>query len=179
MVAAAVVLAAAAVPAGHSDAIERLNAELLASSTATAVLERRCAALGLADPPRVRAEVERGRAPGSAAPSRFRLRVGKDEPLGYRRVRLMCGDAVLSEATNWYVPARLTPAMNAALDDSDAPFGRVILPLVPSRRTVSIRLAKGQGSAEIIRHRAIVLDGQGRPLAEVVERYQRVLIGAP
>lgn len=161
----------------QADPIERLNAELLASPTATAVLERRCAALGLADPPRVRAEVTRGRAPASASPSRTRLRVAKHDLLGYRRVRLMCGPHLLSEAINWFVASRLTPRMNAALDDTDTPFGRVILPLGPRRRTVSIWKAKaGASSGEILRHRAIVLDATGRPLAEVIERYQSILL---
>jgi chorismate-pyruvate lyase len=169
--AAAVMLAAAGAP----DAVERLNAELLASPTATAVLERRCAELGSA--PRVHAEVERGRVRASAAPSYARLKVGSNEQLGFRRVRLMCGATLLSDATNWYVPSRLTPEMNAALDSGDAPFGRVILPLEPRRRTLSVRMAKRlPASGEILRHRAIVLDGAGRPLAEVVERYQRPMI---
>jgi hypothetical protein len=177
--AAAIVLAVAAVPAREMSAIERLNAELLASPTATAVLEGRCAALGLADPPRVHADVKRGRVPASASPSRTRLGVGKDEVLGYRRVRLMCGATVLSEAINWYVASRLTPEMNAALDGGDTPFGRVILPLRPYRRTLSAwtaRPGRVSASGDVIRHRALVFDGAGRPLAEVVERYKRVLV---
>ena len=35
--------------------------------------------------------------------------IGPDEPVAYRHVRLRCGDHVLSEADNWYVPSRLTP----------------------------------------------------------------------
>lgn len=177
MIGAAIVLVAAVPPAQAMNPVERLNAELLASPTATAVLERRCAALGLANPPRVHADVTRGRAAASASPSRTRLKVGKDEPLGYRRVRLMCGATLLSEAINWYVPSRLTAEMNAALDSGDTPFGRVILPLGPHRRTRSVWKAKRISvSGEILRHRAIVLDGAGRPLADVIERYQRVLI---
>lgn len=174
--AATVIAAAVAV---QTSPVERLNAQLLAARTATSVLEARCAALHLADPPRVRAEVERGSAPASASPARTRLKVGKGERLGYRRVRLMCGDHVLSDATNWYVPGRLTPAMNAALEGSDVPFGRVILPLDPRRRTVSvwmIRPGRVARDGVVLRHRAVVLDGGGRPLAEVVERYRSVLL---
>lgn len=87
----------------------------------------------------------------------------------------MCSATLLSDADNWYVPVRLTPAMNAQLDRDNMPFGRVILPLKPQRRTLSIR-GTGRQSGEILRLRAIVLDGDGRPLAEVVERYQRVLV---
>ncbi len=169
-----------AVAAAQMTPVERLNADLLAAPTATGVLEARCAALGLADPPRVRAEVNRGRVVASASPARTRLKVGKDEMLGYRRVRLKCGEHVLSEATNWYVASRLTPEMNAALDGSDVPFGRVILPLSPRRETYStwqVRPGRVPPGGVVVRHRAIVLDGAGRPLADVVERYQRVLLG--
>lgn len=170
-----------AVVAAQMSPVERLNADLLAARTATSVLEARCAALGLADPPRVRAEVKRGRAPASASPARTRLKVGKDEVLGYRRVRLMCGDQLLSEATNWYVASRLTPEMNAALDSSDVPFGRVILPLSPRRETYStwtVRADRSPAGGVVIRHRAIVLDNAGRPLADVAEHYQKVLLGS-
>lgn len=169
-----------AVAAAQMTPVERLNAELLAARTATQVLESRCAALGLADPPRVRAEVKRGRVLAGASPARTRLKVGKDEMLGYRRVRLMCGAHVLSEAINWYVATRLTPEMNVALDTSDAPFGRVILPLSPRRETYStwtVRPGRVSREGVVVRHRAIVLDGEGRPLADVVEQYQRILLG--
>ncbi|WP_422056898.1 hypothetical protein [Sphingomonas sp.] len=169
-----------AIAAAQMSPVERLNADLLAARTATSVLEARCASLALADPPRVRAEVERGRAPASASPARTRLKVGKGEVLGYRRVRLMCGDHLLSEATNWYVASRLTPEMNAALDSSDVPFGRVILPLSPRRETYAtwtVKAGRTPAGGVVIRHRAIVLDQAGRPLAAVVEHYQRVLLG--
>jgi len=40
---------------------------------------------------------------------RRRLQVGDAEPVRYRHVRLACGDHVLSEADNWYLPGRLAP----------------------------------------------------------------------
>jgi chorismate-pyruvate lyase len=65
------------------------------------------------------------------------LRVSATELVRYRRVRLICGDHVLSEADNWYVPARLTPEMNRLLDTTDIAFGRVVQPLKFRRRTLS------------------------------------------
>ncbi len=47
----------------------------------------------------------------------------------------MCGGHVLSEADNWYVPARLTPQMNRALDTSDTPFGAAVKALDFHRAT--------------------------------------------
>lgn len=158
--------------------VDRLNAELLNGRTATEVLEERCAALGLADVPRVHAQVRRDRLVAGEAAARRRLDAA-GERLGYRRVHLMCGPHILSEAVNWYVASRLTPAMNEALERSDVPFGRVILPLGPSRRTISTRvLWDGSGAAPstVLRHRALVVDGQGRPLAEVIENYRAILV---
>ncbi len=81
-----------------------------------------------------RALREQGADKPLTAEQRARLGLGPDEQVRYRHVRLACGDRVLSEADNWYVPARLTPEMNAALEGSDAPFGRVVRPLAPVRR---------------------------------------------
>ncbi len=170
---AALVIAVAATPQRPMKPVERLNAELLAASTATATLEKWCAERALADPARIRAEVDRSPSPAPSSAIRYRLKVSASEPLAFRRVRLMCGTQILSVATNWYVPARLTPEMNAALTNSDTPFGRVILPLSPSRRTLSARILSN--GSTILRHRALVLDREGSPLAEVTENYQRVL----
>ncbi len=71
---------------------------------------------------------------------RAALDVKPDEPLGYRRVRLKCGDRVLSEADNWYVPARLTPEMNRVLETTDTPFGKAVAALHFRRHTLSAEL---------------------------------------
>ncbi|MEG3179247.1 hypothetical protein [Sphingomonas sp. LT1P40] len=171
---AALAIAVAAMPQRPMKPVERLNADLLAASTATATLEKWCGERRLADPARVRAAVDRSPAPKPSAAIRYRLKVSASEPLAFRRVHLMCGTHILSVATNWYVPARLTPEMNAALANGDAPFGRVILPLSPSRQTLSARISSN--GSTILRHRAMVLDSGGHPLAEVTENYQRVLV---
>lgn len=162
-----------AVVAAQMSPVERLNADLLAARTATSVLEARCAALGLADPPRVRAEVERGRAPASASPARTRLKVGKDEVLGYRRVRLMCGDHLLSEATNWYVASRLTPEMNAALANTNTPFGKVAAPLKFRREAIETVAGPADNcpANTVSTHLARLILPSGKPLAYLVECY--------
>jgi hypothetical protein len=68
------------------------------------------------------------------------LHVGESEPLRYRRVRLTCGAITLSEADNWYVPGRLSAAMNEQLETSDTPFGKVVQPLRFQRHTLSAEL---------------------------------------
>lgn len=175
---AIVAMAGALNPVLQTDTVDRLDAALLAGPTATIVLTRWCAAQGVADA-RVHAEVIDGPAVPASAEQRVRLGVSAEEPLGYRRVRLACGGRVLSEAENWYVPSRLTPAMNAALAGTDTPFGTVIAPLGPVRRNLSSeRLWSGDGAMPqaVLRHRALVSDASGWPLAEVVETYQRAAV---
>ena len=174
-------------------ALETLNGALLASHSATQTLETWCADHHMAEPARITALRVAGADKAITAEQRQQLQIGPDEPVRYRRVRLACGAHVLSEADNWYAPSRLTPEMNSLLETTDIPFGRVIAPLHPSRQTLSadplwaplppgweLRTAPAAptGAAQpldipafLFRHRALVLDGQGRPLSEVVETY--------
>ncbi|MBY6240623.1 hypothetical protein [Methylosinus sp. Sm6] len=177
--------------------VETLNAELLAGRSATLVLEKWCADHHMAAEPKIVARV----APGSGTPpsdeQRARLGVGPDEMVAHRRVALSCGTHTLSEADNWYVPARLTPEMNRALATSDTPFGKVVAPLQPSRRTFSVEMlwsplpagwesrtreeiarayppgARLEAPHGVLEHRAIVHAADGRPISEVRETYTR------
>jgi chorismate-pyruvate lyase len=157
----------------QADPAESLRQELRSSRSATAVLQRRCG-----EP--IRAVVDRaGRKPPTPE-QRAHLAVGPAEPVTYRSVVLKCGGLSLSIAENWYVPARLTPEMNAALA-GDTPFGAVIRPLAPSRRTLGIA-TQGEDAMVapyVLRQRALVIGGDGRPLSEVVENYTPELIGLP
>ena len=172
---------------------------LCAGPSATAVLEEWCRAQGLAQrveglAQRVQGLAERAQgfaeAPGLVAQAiqgperpaspvqRDRLSVPRDAPVRYRRVRLTCGDLVLSEAENWYVPSRLTPAMNRLLETSEVPFGRVVHDLSPTRRTLSLRrLPAGDRPATAGRTEplfaieALLLRADGLPLCEVGEVY--------
>lgn len=157
--------------------IETLSARLLSAHSATAVLEAWCAERGLADDPRLVAV----RVPGPDKPlsalQRERLAIRPDEPVRYRRVRLTCGAHVLSEADNWYVPARLTPEMNAVLETTQTPFGRVVRPLSPTRRNLGIVTLwlPGRdampGADERLFSVEAVLSTQGVPFCEVAETY--------
>jgi chorismate-pyruvate lyase len=104
--------------------LQTLNAELLSHDSATLTLDRWCAAHRLASPARIVAERVAGAEQAATDEQRQLLGVSATEPVRYRRVRLTCGDHVLSEADNWYVPARLTPEMNRLLDTTDTAFGR-------------------------------------------------------
>ncbi len=146
-------------------------AELAAGPTATVVLQRRCGS----DVP-VRAEVDRALSVSPDAEQRAKLKVGADATLGYRRVRLVCGDRLLSVAENWFVPDRLTPEMQRTLAETDRPYGAVIAALSPRRVPLaSLRLWDGEGPAPeaVLRIDALVETGEGVPLALVSETYQR------
>ena len=170
--------------------VETFDAELLSHDSATLTLEHWCDVHRLASPPRVVAE----RVPLDKplpADQRAVLGIGAAEIVRYRRVRLVCGSVVLSEADNWYVPARLTPEMNERLDTTDVPFGKVVQALHFQRRTLSSRLlwrplpdgwemmpnAAGGGTGALalpqalLEHRAVLTLPDGTPFSEVVETY--------
>jgi chorismate-pyruvate lyase len=171
--------------------LETLNADLLSHPSATLTLERWCGDHGLA--PEAKVVAKRVKEPDKplAAEDRAVLGIGADEPVRYRRVQLACGEHVLSEADNWYVPARLTPEMNQVLDTTDQPFGKVVQPLHFRRQTLSADLlwqplpkgwemdaplpAAGKGALaiprEVLRHRAVLFNEANQPFSLVVETY--------
>lgn len=184
----------------HLALLQTLNARILASHSATATLEAWCAARGLAAEPKVRARLVQGAVKAPSEEQLLRLQVSGPEELRYRRVQLVCGEHVLSEADNWYVPARLTPEMNRLLETTDTPFGRAVQPLQPYRQTFAAELLwqpLGEGwerrpGAEIcgtseaappppylLEHRAVLYDANRRPFSEVSERYTREVLALP
>jgi chorismate-pyruvate lyase len=179
--------------------IESLNANLLAHDSATLTLERWCADHRLADPAQIVAERVHDVDKAATADVRAALEVKPDEPLGYRRVRLKCGDRVLSEADNWYVPARLTPEMNHLLETTDTPFGKAVAALHFRRHTLSADLLwrplpkdwemsaaaapEAAGALAIpdrvLEHRAVLSTPDGEPFSEVVETYTGEVLAFP
>ena len=120
--------------------LQSFNADLLSHDSATLTLDRWCETHQLSNP----ADIVADRVPSvEKAPTgeqRRILRVSDTEPVRYRRVQLRCGGHVLSEAENWYVPSRLTPEMNKALDTTNVPFGRAVQDLHFTRHTLSAKL---------------------------------------
>ena len=151
---------------------------LRAGPSATAVLEDWCRARGLAQSPGLVAHAVPAPERPASPVQRERLALPRTVPVRYRRVRLTCGALVLSEAENWYVPSRLTPAMNRLLETSTVPFGRVVHDLSPTRRTLSLRLLPAgdrpdtAGPADpLFAIEALLLRADGLPLCEVGETY--------
>jgi hypothetical protein len=147
----------------------------MAAPSATQFLTDKCASLKLASPAVIHAVRDKN-ADSKAGPAiRKLLDVGSNTRLGYRRVKLTCGSHVLSEADNWYVPARLTPDMNQALDTTDVPFGAVVRPLNFHRQTIKMEALSDPGHD--LRVTALLVSGQGKPFSVVIENYSRALTG--
>lgn len=179
--------------------LQTLNADLLSNDSATLTLDRWCEAHKMATPAKVIAERVQGDDKAPTEEVRQLLGVGASDPVRYRHVRLHCGAHVLSEADNWYVPARLTADMNQVLDTTDTAFGRAVQALHFHRRTLSAQLLweplpagwemsgtlpkapKGplQVPAETIQHRAVLSLPDGTPISLVVETYTREVLSFP
>jgi chorismate-pyruvate lyase len=175
--------------------LQTLNANLLASRSATATLEKWCADHNMAAEPRLIARRVEGAEKPASPETRQHLMVGQDEPLKYRHVRLSCGDHVLSEADNWYAPGRLPEEANLLLETTDTPFGKAVQALKPFRRTIEVRIlwsplpqgwetkssdALAEASNEIrdvsipheiFEHKAILYSADQKPFSEVDETY--------
>ena len=170
--------------------IETLNAELLASRSATATLETWCADHHMAEAPKIVAKRAAAPEKPASAETRRRLSVDEGETVKYRHVQLVCGAHVLSEADNWYVPGRLTEEMNRLLEETETPFGKVVAALHPFRRTFETKRlwsplpsgweigARAEEDAPapkpphaFIEHRALLYGEDQRPFSEVDETY--------
>jgi chorismate-pyruvate lyase len=167
--------------------LQSLNADLLSHDSATATLTRWCGDHHLAPVAKIIALREPGDAPPDAAVLRA-LKAGAATAVRHRRVKLACGDRVLSEADNWYLPGKLTADMNHTLDTSTTPFGGAVKALNFQRHTESASLLFNPLPAgwdlsppptgaeamtvphQVIQHRA-VLTAAGEPFSYVIETY--------
>ncbi|NSZ16691.1 hypothetical protein [Agrobacterium vitis] len=176
--------------------LQTLNADLLSHDSATLTLDRWCSTHKLADGAKITAERIKDVDKPATGEIRAALKVADGDKVGYRRVRLKCGDRILSEADNWYVPARLTDDMNKVLDTTDGAFGRVVQPLHFQRHTISAELlwkplpdGWEMGSVVpaassnplsvpeyVLQHKALLSVPDGTPISMVVETYRRDLL---
>jgi hypothetical protein len=180
--------------------VQTLNGEILASRSATLTLEKWCndhrlAGVGEA---KIVAHLTGSEPQTLTLEQQHRLRIGPEVEVKYRHVQLMCGDQILSEADNWYVPSRLTAEMNRVLDTIGTPFGKAVMDLKPFRQTYAVNvlwwpLPRGwetkpaptvaEGTAleipEVIFEHRAVLYANGQPFSEVHELYRRQLLSFP
>ena len=181
--------------------MQGLNAEILASPSATLILEKWCGDHRLAAEPKIVAHLIRAAAKTPTAEQRQRLQVADGEVVTYRRVELLCGRHVLSVADNWYVPSRLTAEMNQLLETTDTPFGTAVRALEPYRQTVGVKIlwsplsagwereagrTPATAAAEtlaipegLFEHQAVLYTRDHQPFSEVDEVYQRQVLAFP
>jgi hypothetical protein len=180
-------------------AMQDLILRIMLRESATLALDEWCVEQGLGGA--VVAEVQPGPSPPVPAAVRADLKVAQDDLIRYRRVKLSCGGRLLSEADNWYVPARLPADVIEMLDRSRTPFGRAVKNLGAHRQTLSGRplfaplapgwersappgaaAAPGSGTGsvptlrlpeDLYEIRALLTLPSGEPLSEVVETYKR------
>ena len=141
--------------------------------SATEALTEWCRVRGIASPPQIVAQAVKSEMVRPDADVRALLAIAAGEPVRYRLVHLLCGATVLSIAENWYVPSRLTPEMNRALESTDVPFGRVVAPLGYIREQLSTVHGSAPGCPEgtVLSVRAILKLPDGRPISMVAECY--------
>ncbi|QRM32258.1 hypothetical protein [Microvirga sp. VF16] len=170
-----------------------LSTRLIASASATDTLLAWCEEHGLSHGP-ITVDVRQRFAP-AIVPDEVMAALGPTAPeaVHYRQVRLMRGSLALAAAENWFVPQRLTAAMNETLNQTSIPFGTVIAPLHPVRRTQVANawplvaepveeLPWFSGSADeprpeiILEHKAMILTDSGTSLALVNELFFAELV---
>jgi hypothetical protein len=158
---------------------EALATHLAAAPSVTAGLLSWCEARALGEGPiRIIARAT-GAPPASLAAL---LSAGGDERVGserveFRRVVLGRGGIALVEAENLFLPDRLPPGMRQALAATDTPFGTVLAPLGPVRRTIAVRQGEAAGPGTMLLQEALVASPSGTILAAVRERFLPVLAG--
>ena len=180
--------------------LQTLNANLLGHDSATQILGEWCREHRLAADPQIIVQRVHDAPLPASEEQRRNLRVAPADEVRFRHVRLLCGSLVLSEADNWYVPGRLTAAMNQQLESTDAPFGAVVHELHFQRHTLAAKLlwqplapgwemgahSEAARAAQlavperVLEHRAVLSLPDGTPISEVIETYTgNVLAFAP
>lgn len=175
--ASSALLALALASGAPSADLKAFEAVLAGQDSATLALEQWCGMRHVAQPARIRARNlgAPGNAPEPRPDRRLRRRLGlsPSEVTALRNVTLSCGSTVLSVAWNWYVPARLTPAMRETLSTTEMPFGKVVAPLNFRREALATIAGRAETcpAGTISTHRARLVLPDGKPLAYLIECY--------
>ena len=160
-------------PAKAQAALQAFERQLETHDSATAVLQAWCDAHGPAPGLGIIARPVAGASKTLPLSGREALRLKPGQTVRYRRVDLMCGGRVLSRADNWYLPGRLTEAMNRQLDRTQTPFGVVVKSLNFTRRNLGtdVLFSGVIVPPQVLRHTAVLLTGRAVPFSFVVETY--------
>ncbi|HKD46273.1 MAG TPA: hypothetical protein VKB67_01150 [Rhizomicrobium sp.] len=167
---------ARATPGNEAASLRAFEARLEANPSATRVLQTWCDAHAPKGTRIAARQIQTAPAP-LPREARDALQLRPEDVVHYRRVQLMCGARVLSNAENWYLPGKLTEAMNETLDHTEMPFGAVAAPLHFSRHNLETRyLSPAARDRGVLRHTAMLLTGKGEPFSFVVETYTREIL---
>jgi len=164
---------ASAAPDDTTGRLHAFEARLEANPSATAVLQGWCDAH--APGSRIVARQVQSRFVPLPEAARQALAIKPGESARYRRVQLICAGQVLSNADNWYLPGKLTDAMNATLDTTRTPFGVVAAALHFTRRNLTTRYLP-RGGQDVLRHSAVLITDRGEPFSFVVETYTKAIL---
>ncbi|WP_375195855.1 hypothetical protein [Sphingobium sp.] len=166
--------------------ISTLRYEIREAASATQVLDRWCTSHHMAPAGAVIAEKIANKPVPATAQLRRALQLKASDRIQFRHVRLRCNGHILSVARLWYVPSRLPASMEASLQQTGTPFGKVVAPLHLDRKSAgssSAWLPKEDGPMAktppriLFSQRALMSRADGLPIAYVVEDYQRGLLG--
>jgi chorismate-pyruvate lyase len=159
---------------GAATRLKAFEAQLEAHASATQVLQAWCDVH--APGTRVIAHQVQSESLAPSEEARAALKIEPGEAVRYRRVQLKCGDLVLSNADNWYLPGKLTRAMNDTLEKTETPFGAAVAGLHFRRRNLTTRFLPLRGPS-VLTHSALLTTDRGQPFSFVVETYTRAILG--
>lgn len=169
---APLIVAAQAAP--DASRLQEFETQLETHASATSVLQNWCDAH--APGQRVVArQVQSAFVPTPEA-ARRALAIKPGEAVRYHRVQLMCGNRVLSNADNWYLPDKLTRIMNDTLEHSETPFGVAVAALHFTRDNLETTFPPPDDQG-VLRHSAVLLTDKGQPFSFVVETYTKAVLG--
>jgi hypothetical protein len=155
--------------------LQAFEAQLEAQPSATAVLQTWCDAHAPAGTRVMARQIQPAPLP-PPEDARKALAIHPGEAVRYRRVQLLCGGRVLSNADNWYLPGKLTHAMNDMLDHTQTPFGAAVAALHFRRRNLETSTL-APGGQDVLRHSALLTTEKGEPFSFVVETYTKEIVG--
>ena len=162
-------------PSAEAAPLAAFRDSLRRSASATGLLQAWCEARGIGEGP-VRALRHPGpEADLPAESARWLLPPGAPQDVRHRRVTLLRGTVGLSDCDIWWLPSRLAPEMQAALDTTDRPFGAVVEALHPVRRVLA-ETPLPAGGPHGFEVQALLVAGPG-PIALARESYRRILTG--
>ncbi len=180
--------------------LQSLNVEPLTSDSEKQTLERWCTSHRLVSNPQIAIErvLDAEELPTEA--QRRMFATSAKEPVRHRKVRVLCGSAVLLEADDWHLPSRVSHKVSALIEGTEWPFETAVQIVHFRRRILSATLLWPQlpelrelGAeddvtehqairplpARVLTHHVLIMLPDGRPFGEVQENYTGSVLSFP